>query len=105
MIFVSSVEKNRALVIYLQTLLPDKLKNKGRNIIKSFLSILEATIKTDWLKNFFIGNTRIIICMDATGMEVDISDIKRVIQWKIINHSIFVTIFWQVKREAQRIEI
>lgn len=37
MIFIDSIEKDRALIIYLQTLLSGKLKNKGENIIKSFL--------------------------------------------------------------------
>lgn len=47
MIFVDIIKKNRALVIYLPTLLPDKLKNRNKNIIKSFSLILEATTKTD----------------------------------------------------------
>ncbi len=79
MIFVDSVEKSRALAIYLQTLLPDKLKDRGKDIIKSFLSILEATTKTNLLEKFLISNTRIIICTDAIGMRVDILDIKCVI--------------------------
>ncbi len=93
MIFVDSVEKDRALAIYLQTLLPDKLKDKGENIIKSFSSILKTITKTDWLKKFLTGDTRIIIYMDTIGMEVDIPDIKRIIQWKIVDHSTLVTIF------------
>lgn len=47
MIFIDSVEKGKAVAIYLQTLLPDKLKNRGENINKSFSSILEVTSKTD----------------------------------------------------------
>lgn len=47
MIFVDSIDKNRALTIYLQTLLSDKLKHKSKDIIKFFLSILETTIKID----------------------------------------------------------
>ena len=69
MIFVDSVEKGRALAIYLQTFLPDKLKNKGKNIIKSFSLILETIIKTDWVEKFLTSNTKIIICIDAAGME------------------------------------
>ncbi len=47
MIFVNSIEKGRALAIYLQTLLLDKLKDRGEDIIKSFSSILKATTKTN----------------------------------------------------------
>lgn len=46
-IFVDNIEKNIALGIYLQTFLPDNLKNKGDNIIKSFLLILEIKTKTN----------------------------------------------------------
>lgn len=69
-IFINSVEKSIALEIYLQILLPDNLKDRDDNIIKSFSSILEAKIKTNWLKYFFNGNTRIIFCMDATEMRL-----------------------------------
>ncbi len=48
MIFVDSIKKSRALAIYLRTLLSDKLKDKGKDIIKSFIVILEVTTKTDW---------------------------------------------------------
>ncbi len=49
MIFVNSIQKGRALVIYLQTFLLDKLKDRGKDIIKFFSSILEIIVKTDWL--------------------------------------------------------
>ena len=79
MIFVESIEKDTVLAIYLQTFLPDKLKNRGKDIIKSFSLILETTTKTDWLEKFLTNNTRIRICTDAAGIGVDILDIKRVI--------------------------
>ncbi len=80
MIFIDSIEKNRALAIYLQTLLPNKLKNRGKDIIKSFSSILEVTTKIDWLEKFLIGNIRIIISMDAAEIGFVILDIKHIIQ-------------------------
>lgn len=42
MIFVNSIKKSRALKIYLQTFLPDKLKDRGKDIFKFFSSILES---------------------------------------------------------------
>ncbi len=80
MIFVDSIEKGRALVIYLQTLLLDKLKDRDKDIIKSFSSILEVTIKTDWLEKFLTDDIRIIICKDTAKMGLDILDIKCIIQ-------------------------
>ena len=79
MSFVDSIEKDIILRKYLQTLLPDILKDKGKKIIISFLSILEIKTKTDWLDNFLNDNTRTIICIDIVGMGVDILDIRYVI--------------------------
>lgn len=80
MTFVDSVEKGIALGKYLEFLLPNNLKDRGEKIIVSFSSILEAKTKTDCLEDFPNGDTRILICTDAAGMGVDISDIRRVIQ-------------------------
>ena len=80
-------------MIYLWILFPDKLKDKDKNIIKTFSLILEATIKTDWLEKFLIGNTKMIIRRNVIGIGVNIPDIKYVIQWKIVDYSIFTTIF------------
>lgn len=79
MIFVDNVEKDIALGKYLQSLLPNNLKDRGEKIIVSFSSILKAKTKTDYLKDFLNGNTRILICTNATQIGVDIPDIRRVI--------------------------
>ena len=78
-IFVNSIEKSIALGKYLRSFLPNNLKDRGKKIIVSFSSILEAKTKTDCLEDFLNGNTRILICIDAAEMGVDILDIKRVI--------------------------
>lgn len=93
MIFVNSIEKSIALGLYLWTLLLENLKNREDDIIKSFLLVLKAKTKTDWLEAFLNGNTRIIICTDTKKMRVNIPDIKRVIQWTIIDHFILTTVF------------
>ena len=105
MIFVDSIEKDIVLGIYLQTLLPKILKDRGNDIIKSFSSILKAKIITDWLEDFLNGNTRIIICMDAVEIGVNIPDIKRVIQWTIVDHSTLTTVLRQIGHVTQRIKI
>lgn len=70
MIFVHNIEKIRALIIYLQIFLPDKLKARDKDIIKFFSIILEIITKTDWLEKFLTSNSRIIIYIDAIGIEV-----------------------------------
>lgn len=79
MIFDNSIEKSIALEIHLPTFLPNNLKNRGNDIIKSFSLVLEAKIKINWLAAFFNSNTKIIICMDAVKIGVNIQNIKRVI--------------------------
>lgn len=79
-IFVDSIEKNIALKKYLQSFLLNNLKDRDEKIIISFSSILEAKTKTDCLKNFLNGNTRILIYIDVVEMEVDILNIRFVIQ-------------------------
>lgn len=71
-IIINNIKKNRALAIYFQTFLPDKLKNRDKNIIKYFLLMLEVTIKTNWLKKFPTNNTKIIICTDIAKIRVNI---------------------------------
>lgn len=80
MIFIDSVEKGIALEKYLQSLLPNNLKDRGEKIIISSSSILEAKTKTNYLDDFFNGDTKILICIDAVRIRVDIPDIKCVIQ-------------------------
>lgn len=43
--------------------------------------------------------------MDAIRIEIDIPDIRRIIQWKIVNHFTLVTIFKQIGHMVQIIEI
>lgn len=47
MIFIDSVKKGITLGKYLQSFLLDNLKNRGKKIIISFLSMLETKTKTD----------------------------------------------------------
>lgn len=80
MIFVNNIEKSIALEKYLQSFPSKNLKNRDKKIIISFLSILKTKTRTNYLKDFLNSNTNILICIDATGIRVDIPDIKYVIQ-------------------------
>lgn len=63
-IFIDGIEKSIALRKYLQSFLPNNLKDRSEKIIVSFSSILEAKTKTGCSKDFLNGNTRILICTD-----------------------------------------
>lgn len=47
MIFVDSIKKDIVLGIHLQTFLLENLENRGKDIIKSFLSVLKTKTKTN----------------------------------------------------------
>lgn len=74
-IFVDSIKIGRNLAIYIQSFLLNNLKDKGDNIIGSFLFILEVKTKTNWLENFLNCYTRITICTNIEGINIDIPDI------------------------------
>lgn len=71
MIFVDSIKNSKVLRKYLQSLLPNKLKNRGEKIIKSFSSILK-TKKSNCLEDFLNNNTRIIIYTDIVRIKFNI---------------------------------
>lgn len=93
MIFVHNIEKIRALIIYLQIFLPDKLKARDKDIIKFFSIILEIITKTDWLEKFLTSNSKIIIYIDAIGIEVLYIRYKVNYVRKIVNYYTLATIF------------
>ena len=75
-IFVDNVEKSIVLEKHLQTFFLDYLKDRNDQVIRSFLSILEAQIKTDWIEDFLNTNAKIITYTNTAEMAVGILDIK-----------------------------
>lgn len=53
MIFVNSIKKYRIMVLYLQTFLPDRLKNRGKDIIKFFFINFRSNNKDLLIKKIF----------------------------------------------------
>lgn len=101
MVFVDSLDEGIALAKYLRSRLPGELRSRGKKIVRSFLSDLEPQTKTDWLQDLLTGDTRILICTEAAGMGVNISDIKRVVQWKIYQHLTFAAMLQRIGRAGR----
>lgn len=80
MIFVDGMKKSIALGMYWQIFLLNNLKDRGNDVIKSFSFILEKKTKTNRLENFLNSNTKIIIYTDIIKMEIDIPNIRYIIQ-------------------------
>lgn len=75
MVFVDNSNERIVLVNHLHNLHLIYMKNDEERIIRIFTSILEPNAKEEYLKDFRNSDTRIWICMDAAGMEVDIRNI------------------------------
>ncbi len=79
-IFVDKIEDEIKIAQYLQLLLPESPRKKGDQIIRTFLSNREPSRQEFFVEKFENGNTCILICTDAAGMEVNIQDVARTIQ-------------------------
>ncbi len=86
MIFVDKIEDGIKMAQSLRSLLPKSLCKKGDQIIQTFSSNQEPSRREFFIEEFENRNTRILICTDVAGMEVNIRDVARVIQWKIPDH-------------------
>lgn len=86
MIFVDSIDEAQRIAAYLCTRLLLRLQRREKEIIRTFLSNLEPSTRTDFLKNFWIGNTQIWICNECADMGLNLRDIARTVQWKIPEH-------------------
>ncbi len=53
---------------------------------------MEATTQVDIMKHFRNGEIKILICTDTVEMGMNIPNITRVIQWKILKNLIFASL-------------
>ena len=68
-----------AIAAYLRNLLPPENRNQEEVLIRIYYSNLETKTQTDFMKDFWNRDIRILICTDAVRMGVNISNITRVI--------------------------
>ncbi len=80
MVFMEKIEDVIALAAHLRRLLRSEDCDCGDNLIMTFHSNMEATIRVDIMEDFRNREIRILICMDAAGIGVNIPNITHVIQ-------------------------
>lgn len=87
MVFVDKIEDTIELNRYLQSKLPDCIRNGGQAfvIIQSIISNLDAHTRIRIMEDLQHGNAQICIYIECAGMSINISDIMRVAQFKIPN--------------------
>lgn len=80
MVFVNKIDEGIALAAHLKSLLPPKQHSQRDLLIRIFNSNYETSTQSDFLEDFWMKETRILIYIDAAGMSVNILNITRVIQ-------------------------
>lgn len=101
MLFVDSIDDGVAIASYLQSLLPASMSKKATEIVRQFSSNLEASTREIFMHDFDSGNTRILVCTDAAGMGVNLQDVVRAIQWKILEHLTLAALLQRIGRAGR----
>ena len=85
MVFVDKIEDAIELERYLQSRLPDCVRNGGQVsvIIESITSNLDTNTRIRIMEDLRNGNAQICICTECAGMGINIPDIMRAVQFKI----------------------
>lgn len=97
LIFVNNIFKGINIAKYLKSLFFAKLYRKIYQIIQTLYFILEMDTKTILLKNFPNRDMQIMICINITGIDINIPDIKYIVQWKLAKHPNLAIILQQFK--------
>ncbi len=80
-IFVDKKDDTIQIAKHLRSKLSKRIWKKVRpnHIIRTFMANLTTTSKTKFLAEHHLGETRIWICMECTGMYINLPNIRRVI--------------------------
>ena len=63
------------MIEYLRTEFSDDLKDNAEQVIQCFHSNLSDKSKELFAKDFLWGNTRIWVCIEATGLGINIPNV------------------------------
>ena len=83
LIFVDSIDDAVAIARYLRSILPGSMSRDADTIIRCYFAELEEEDKELYIKDLRIGKTLLLICTEACGMGMDVSDIELIVQWKL----------------------
>lgn len=80
MIFLDNINVRITIVRYLRRIFPVSMQDKKKTVIIFFNFNYEANITSSFIEDFQRRNTRIMICMDAARISINIPDVARAIQ-------------------------
>lgn len=80
MIFIDKINDSILIAEHLLLLFPQYMSHVVKKIICPFYFNLQASTKEDFIKDFRLRNTRILVCIKAAGMRVNIWNMVHAIQ-------------------------
>lgn len=85
MVFTDNINESQELVTYIRRKLPLHLQRNDRDraTVRAYSASLTWNARVQNLAAFRLGDARILVCTDAAGLGVDISDVEIVVQWRI----------------------
>ncbi|KAI5780371.1 P-loop containing nucleoside triphosphate hydrolase protein, partial [Peziza echinospora] len=85
MIFVDDCTMAQKIVEYLRRRVSKDVIDPAY-LIKPYSASLGVKFHENTMSSFYKGDTRILVCTNAAGMDVNIGDIERVAQWGVTDH-------------------
>lgn len=86
LVYVDDKKNGINLAEELRRLVPSKFSNAARNVlIRVYFADLDADVRETYIVDLAQGITRIMVCTEACGLGVNLSNIARVVQWKVSN--------------------
>ncbi|KAG9123823.1 hypothetical protein FRC07_013843 [Ceratobasidium sp. 392] len=100
MVYADSIEVGQRIVRFLTSLLPPHLQNAG--IIRPYNARLTHEYRALAMKGLREGNIRVLVCTDAAGMGCDLSNIERVVQWRVVGLSALIQRWGRSGRSGEK---
>jgi hypothetical protein len=86
-IFHDQIDNGIHIANRLRAQLPDEIVGSPpRSIIACLFDTMDLETRSIVLSNFRDGTARILVCMHAWSLDLDVPDVEKVIQWKVSEH-------------------
>ena len=103
MVFVDSIDRAHGIVESLQKSLYCRgfAVLEAELVVRPFSANLEQMTRKAFMEFFRMGNTRVLVCTDAAGMGIDVSDVQIVMQWGLSKHLTLAALWQRIGRAGR----
>lgn len=100
-IFHDNIDRGIRIAHRLRARLPDEVAGiPSKSIVPCFFGTMDLKARMKALSEFRKGRARIMLCMDAWGLLIDVPDIERVIQWQVDERLDFSDLHQRIRKAA-----